>query len=150
MIIFTLRVSLSFLELLKCLMGNDFSNSEEEEEFPEHFLLVKPCLINLLGGEKSGTAWGCFLSVCTWYVVKHVRGGAGSSSACQPWESKQGKHSWAISHEYSGCDSNYVHNIKRFPLSGFKNVTAVKFCMMVWSIKILFVVSVHLPTNVHF
>lgn len=34
-------------------MGNDFSNSEEEEEFPERFLLVKPCLINLLGGGKS-------------------------------------------------------------------------------------------------
>lgn len=40
-------------------MGNDFSNSEEEE-FPEHFLLVKPCLINLLGGEKSGQLGAVF------------------------------------------------------------------------------------------
>lgn len=42
-------------------MGNDFSNSEEEgEEFPKHFLLVKLCLINLLGGESQGQLGAVF------------------------------------------------------------------------------------------
>lgn len=41
-------------------MGNDFSNSEEEEEFPQHFLLVKPCLINLFGEKSRGQLGAVF------------------------------------------------------------------------------------------